>query len=67
VADVSAEIWLGTKKMGAVKSDADGWFMWSYKYTGKPVTFTVKVPAFGLAQSATLKSNGFLVFTFITP
>jgi hypothetical protein len=67
VATASVEIWQGTKKMATVKTDNDGWFMWSYKYTGKPATFTVKAPAYGLTQSASLKSNGFLVFNLTAP
>ena len=42
--------------------------MWSYKYTGKATTFTVKLPNNGNAsQSATLKSNGYLNIPFILP
>jgi hypothetical protein len=67
IADTSVEVWIGTKKMATVKTDIDGWFMWSYKYTGKPVTFTAKVPAYGLVQSATLKSNGFVALSFLAP
>ncbi len=41
--------------------------MWQYKYTGKPVTFTVKLPDYNIAQSVTMKSNRFLVVDFIAP
>ena len=50
-----------------VYSDADGWYLWEYKYTGKAATFTVKLPAYSLSQTVTLKSNGFLVVNFTVP
>jgi hypothetical protein len=49
-------------------TDEDGWYMWPYKYTGKPATVTVTLPAYNnLAQSATLKSNGYVVVNFTVP
>jgi hypothetical protein len=50
-----------------VYTDADGWYMWQYKYTGKASTFTVKLPAYNLQQSVTLKSNAFVVVNFTVP
>ncbi|MBI3933272.1 MAG: hypothetical protein HY316_01185 [Acidobacteria bacterium] len=50
-----------------VYSDADGWYMWAYKYTGKAATFTVKLPVYNLSQTVTLKSNGYLVVNFVVP
>jgi len=44
-----------------------GWYMWQYKYTGKAATFTVRLPAYSLAQSITLKSNGFVTVNFTVP
>jgi hypothetical protein len=41
--------------------------MWQYKYTGKATTFTVTLPRYGLSRSVTLKSNGFLVVSFLVP
>ena len=67
VADVAVDIYQGTKKMATVKTDQDGWYMWSYKYTGKPTTFTVKLPAQAMAQTVTLKANGFLAVDFTLP
>ena len=68
LANLTVEIYDGSnKKLGAVKTDADGWYQWTYKYTGKAATFTVKVPAYGLSQKVTLKSNGFLVVNFTVP
>ena len=55
------------KLLATVYTDADGWYMWQYKYTGKAATFTVKLPAYNLAQSVTLKSNGFLLVNFTVP
>ena len=48
-------------------TDADGWYMWQYKYTGKPTTFTVKLPAYDLSQSVIMKSNKFLIVNFTVP
>lgn len=67
VPNVTVEIYQSTKLLGTVYTDQDGWYMWSYKYTGKAVTFTVKLPAHGLSQSGTLKSNGFLNVNFTVP
>lgn len=53
--------------MSTLYTDEDGWYMWSYKYTGKATTFTVKVPAYGLSKSDTLKANGFLAMDLTTP
>jgi hypothetical protein len=53
--------------VGNVSTDADGWYMWAYKYTGKASTFTVKLPAYGLSQSVTMKSNAFLIVDFTVP
>ena len=53
--------------LATVYTDVDGWYMWQYKYTGKPATFTVKLPAYSLSQIVTLKSNGFLVVSFTVP
>ncbi|MGH9199551.1 MAG: hypothetical protein ACRD1T_27950, partial [Acidimicrobiia bacterium] len=65
--NVKVLIYQGTKLMGTVYTDEDGWYMWQYKYTGKPATFTVKLPNYGLSTSATLKSNGFIVVDFTVP
>src|SRR5262249_49916414 len=53
--------------MASLTTDQDGWYMWQYKYTGKATTFTVKVPAYDLTQSVTLKSNAFIISSFTTP
>jgi hypothetical protein len=63
----TVEIWIGGKKMGPVTTDGDGWYMWSYKWTGKAVTFTVKVPSLGLVGTGTLKANGYVQLNFIQP
>jgi hypothetical protein len=56
-----------TRPLGTVYTDEDGWYMWQYKYTGKPAMFTVKLPDYDKSQSVTLKSNGFLVVNFTLP
>ena len=67
IVGAKADIYNGTKKVATAYSDADGWYMWAYKYTGKAASFTVKLPAYALQQSATLKSNGFVAFNFAVP
>jgi hypothetical protein len=57
-------IYQGNTLLGTVYTDADGWYMFNYKYTGKATSFTVKVPSLGAEQTVTLKSNGFLVVSF---
>lgn len=64
VANVRVQIYQGTQLKATVYTDQDGWYMWTYKYTGKPATFTVKLPAYGLSQMVTLRANCFLVVNF---
>jgi uncharacterized protein YfaS (alpha-2-macroglobulin family) len=53
---------------GVVKAnlvtDENGFYMWVYKYTGKPTSFTVKLPDKGTEYSIAFKSNGFAVIIF---
>jgi hypothetical protein len=66
VAGATVQIYQGTKQlMATVSTDDDGWFMWQYKYTGKPTTFTVKLPQYNLTQSLTLKSNALVVMSIL--
>jgi len=68
VPNVSVQIYDSSNKLVATTStDQDGWYMWQYKYTGKAATFMVSLPAYGLAQNVTLKSNGFVLATFTLP
>ncbi len=55
------------KRLATVYTDKDGWYMWQYKYTGRPATFTVKLPDHDIAQCVTMKSNRFLVVDFAVP
>ena len=61
------DVYQGTKKVGSVRTDEDGWYMWVYKYTGKAVSFTVNLPAYNQTQSVTLKSNGYGILNFNVP
>ncbi len=45
--------------IATVYTDQDGFFSYIFKYTGHPTTFTVRIPAYNIVQSITLKSNGF--------
>jgi hypothetical protein len=65
VAGATIQVWQGSKLWKTVYSDADGWYMALFKYTGKATTFTVQVINLGVQQSFTLKSNGFAVANFI--
>ena len=67
VVNTPVQIYQGTALKQTVYTDADGWYVWTYKYTGKATTFTLKLPAYNLSQSATLKSNGFMVVNFTVP
>lgn len=64
IANAKVQIYQGKTLLGTVYTDDDGWYMFSYKYTGKPTTFTVKVPILGAQQTVTLKANGFVVVNF---
>jgi hypothetical protein len=62
------QIWQGTTLKQTVYTDADGWYVWTYKYTGKATTFTLKLRApYNLSQSVTIKSNGFVIVNFTVP
>ena len=68
VPDVKVEIYDPTDKLLAtVYTNGDGYYMYQYKYTGKRLTYTVKLPDYGLATQVTLKSNGFAIVNFEVP
>jgi hypothetical protein len=52
------------KVIATVFSDQDGYYQWLYKYTGKPTTFTFRLPDYGKSQSLTFKANGFQEVNF---
>jgi hypothetical protein len=54
-------------KIATVTTDEDGWYMWSYKHTGKATTFTVKLPAYNQSKTVTVKSNGYAEASFVVP
>ncbi|MFM8877176.1 MAG: hypothetical protein ACKOGC_14010, partial [Anaerolineae bacterium] len=61
-------IYNSSKKLVAtLYTDLDGWYMWSYKYTGKPTTFYITMPAYGITKTITLKSNGYVEVNFNVP
>jgi hypothetical protein len=64
-ANVRVEFWGPTGKLiASTTTDADGFYMFSYKATGKPSTYTIKVPTLGLQKSTPLKANGYALVTF---
>jgi hypothetical protein len=65
VANVGVELWGPTgKRILTATTDQDGFYMLSYKHTGKQANYTVKVPAFGLSQVVPLKANGYAIVLF---
>jgi len=52
------------KVLATLLTDNDGAYQWQYKYTGKPTSFTVKLPDYNLKTTVTFKSNGFIVVNF---
>ena len=56
------------QKVGSTTTDVDGYYMWSFKHTGKAQTYTVKVKTAGSpTQVITIKANGFGYVTFELP
>jgi hypothetical protein len=63
--DVKVEIYSPTGALLAtVYTDIDGWYLYDYKYTGKPATFTITLSAYDQSKAVTMKSNGFVVVNF---
>lgn len=56
-----------TKLLAAVVTDEDGWYIHTYKYTGKPATFIISLPKYGLSQTVTLGANKLVLVNFIVP
>jgi hypothetical protein len=63
IKDVQVNIQGGGTK-ATVYTDEDGWYMWAYKYTGKPTTFKVTLPAYGVSKDIQVKSNAFVEVDF---
>jgi hypothetical protein len=63
VQNEQVDIYLGKSLYGTAFTDEDGWYMVTFKYTGKPVTFTIITEHYG-EQKETLRANGFLVVDF---
>ncbi len=72
---VKVQVCIGSTCFDAGKTDEHGFYMWSYKYSGKPTTITVKLQILDshgnlLESSETsfiFKSNGFAAVTFHLP
>ncbi len=62
VEGVTVEIFLDGTLLGTATTDEDGWYMFAYKHTGKPVEFTVILD--GMDASGTLKANKFIEINF---
>ena len=58
------------KVLATSTTDQDGWYMCTYKWTGKAVTLYVTTTPSGykaLTKSVTLKSNGYAEVDFTCP
>lgn len=55
--------------LGTVKTDTNGEYLFTYKYTGKAANFTLRLPGYPavVPQTVTLKSNSFAVVNFTLP
>jgi hypothetical protein len=74
VKNIPIQIFSGTdtsskgKILGTMTTDEDGWAFYSYKWTGKAASFTLKPQYTGIpVQTLTLKANGFVWTTFQVP
>jgi hypothetical protein len=74
VKNIPVQIFSGTdtssrgKILATMTTDVDGWAFYSYKWTGKAATFTLKPQYTGIpVQTLTLKANGFVWTTFLVP
>jgi hypothetical protein len=65
VASATVEITLKSQLLGTATTDADGWYMFVYKHTGKPAGYTVALQGYGLSESGTLKANKFAEVNFV--
>ena len=58
------------KVLASGTTDEDGWYMCTYKWTGKAVTLSLTITPSGYAaqtKSVALKSNGFAELDFTCP
>ena len=63
VEGAKVEVLQGKDSYGTAVTDEDGWYMVNFKYTGKPVTFTIKVDGYP-DQKLTIKANSFSLVYF---
>ena len=54
-------------QIATAKTDEGGWYMVSYKQTGKASTFTIKLPDYHLSKTVSLKANSFAQVNFNIP
>jgi hypothetical protein len=68
VSGVTIQIYDPAKKLLAtVKTDEDGFYFFNYKHKGKAATYTVKLPAYGLSKTVTVKANALVAVDFEIP
>ena len=55
--------------IGAVRTDEDGIYLFVYKHTGRAATYTIRLPAYGIQKTVTVRANrwGIVNFTVTAP
>jgi hypothetical protein len=53
--------------VGATITDEDGVYLFVYKHTGKAATYTIRLPAYDIQQTAVVKANGWAIVNFTIP
>jgi hypothetical protein len=62
---VLVQIWGPTGNLvGTTITDEDGVYLFVYKHTGKAATYMIRLPAYGVQQTAVVKSNGWAIVNF---
>ena len=53
--------------IGAVRTDEDGIYLFVYKHTGRAATYTIRLPAYGIQKTVTVRANGWGIVNFTVP
>ena len=60
----TVKIYEGDTLKATVTTDSDGYYQYTFTYKGKPTTFTIKLPEYGVEKSVTIKSNKLVIVNF---
>lgn len=55
------------KLLATVYTNHEGWYHYTYKYTGPSATFTVELPDYNLAKSVTVEADSLVQVDFQLP